>query len=151
MIDASTDADGFTITMRSAGRIGSISVNPESLVNGDTTNYNFKIVPDADIARGDKLYITFPFEVSLPLSYYISCRGDYQVSVSSCVKSDDQKLIITFSSVSGNYQSWQEFNIYIDNVINPVSLKPSSPFSNVRLVSSSGFEIAKYEDSRFHV
>lgn len=62
--------------MKSAGNLRSIEVQPESLKNGDRTTYNFKIVPEIQISRGDKLYMTFPPEVSLPLSYYVNCRGD---------------------------------------------------------------------------
>ena len=36
-------------------------------------------------------------------------------------------------------------------MINPVSFKPSSPFTNIRLLSSSSFEIATYNDSRLRV
>ena len=75
--------------MQTVGQLGSITVKPESLVNGETTTYQFEIVPDLEISRGDKLYMTFPSDISLPMSYYVSCRGDYQVSLSSCTKSND--------------------------------------------------------------
>jgi len=82
--------------MLSVGSLGSITVKPESLVNGETTTYNFEIVPELEISRGDKFYMLFPPEISLPMSYYINCRGDYQISLSSCVKSNDRELAITF-------------------------------------------------------
>jgi hypothetical protein len=61
-------------------------VVPQSKVNGATNAYRFEIVPNLQIGFGDILSITFPPEVLLPSSFYVECKGDDTIRVSSCVK-----------------------------------------------------------------
>ena len=86
LIDESTGSQFFVVTMTKVGNIESISVAPESPRNGDSTTYVFEITPNIEIANGDIFYVTFPSEVLLPTSYYVSCEGDSSVGVYSCVK-----------------------------------------------------------------
>ena len=149
LIDSSAEGGpgSFTIAMKTVGQLRSVEVYPKSLVNGATTQYNFKIIPGLKLTKGDKLLITFPYEVSLPLSHKLNCTGDSAVSISSCIKSKDKELQITLRSISSNYQKWQPFNVFVEDIVNPVSFKPSSPFKDIRLVSAFNFDIAEYENS----
>ena len=94
LIDVSTDAQGFTVTMKLIGRMTSVAVTPQSPVNGARTTYRFDVVPDLQVVDGDLLYITFPGQVLLPTSYYVQCRGAGVASVRSCYKTDSNTLRI---------------------------------------------------------
>ena len=68
------------------GYLKSISVVPQNPRNGVATTYDFKVTPNIELANGDILYITFPPEVALPSSYFVSCNGDSSVGIQSCIK-----------------------------------------------------------------
>jgi len=53
LIDESDPSSGFTITMKSIGRLGSITVIPASATNGAATTYGFRVVPGVTISFGD--------------------------------------------------------------------------------------------------
>ena len=109
------------------------------------------MTPNIELANGDILYMTFPPEVSLPSSYYVQCNGDNNVGVSSCIKASSDELKITFTGISSNYDTSDDFHIEVHNVFNPVSFKPSSQFTDIRLVSKFGNEMAKYFDNKMIV
>jgi len=87
----------------------------------------------------------------LPTTYYVQCDGDSNIVVSNCVKTDERALLITFATVSSRYNSAEPFSFFVRGVSNPASFKESGPFSNIKLVSRSGNEIAKFEDSRLTI
>lgn len=70
--------------------------------------------------------MTFPPEVLLPSSYYVQCEGDSNVGTRSCVKAGTRELKITFANIDSAYDPATEFYLYVYNVYNPVSFKPSS-------------------------
>jgi len=110
-------------------------VVPQSVVNGASNTYRFEIVPNLQIGYGDVLSITFPPEVLLPSSYYVQCKGDDQVGVNSCVKVNSNQLRITLTDIADNFDSSDVFYIFVYNCVNPVSFKPSSVFTGIKLVS----------------
>ena len=137
--------------MREVGFIESVSVVSQNPRNGVATTYAFDLRPNIEIANGDIFYIKFPSEVLLPTSYYVQCNGDSSVGVSSCVKASSNQLKITFTGISSKYDPSTDFTIYIHNVYNPVSFKPSSPFTDMKLVSKFGNDMAKYFDNQMIV
>jgi len=106
------------------------------------------VTPNLAISAGDALTMMFPAEVQLPMQYYVQCDGGSQVAINSCIKSGDRELKVTFGRVSSGYRIDTPFDIFVRNVVNPVSFKPSSPFSQIKLVSRYGNEIAKFYDAR---
>ena len=106
-------------------------IAPESLKCGDTTRYLIRVIPNLNLSHGDNLYITFPTDVLLPQtrSDYVGCEGDSNVAVSSCFKITDRQIKITFNNISSSYNPLEPFHVFISNVINPVSMKPSGAFT----------------------
>ena len=139
-----TDAQAFVIVMRQFGGLTSITVKADDTTNGATTNYAFEVIPGLDINYGDVLHITFPPEVLIPSSLYVQCTGTSMVPVNSCLKSDDREIRITLGAISSRYDTRDPFTVTIYNIANPVSFKPSAPFSGIRLVSRLGNDIAIY-------
>ena len=100
--------------------------------------------------NGDVLYVTFPEEILLPTSYYLTCEA-YDFDVSSCVKSANREVRITISDLSSSYDYTEPLYITISNVINPVSFKSTGSFKGIKLVSKYGNEIASYSNSQLFV
>lgn len=136
--------------MTKIGKITSLEVAPFSLVNGESTNYGFVLIPGVELKNGDVLYITFPEEILLPTSYYLTCEA-YDFDVSSCVKSSSREVRITISDLSSSYDYTEPLYMYISNVINPVSFKSTGLFKDIKLVSKYGNEIASYSSNLLFV
>ena len=82
------------------------------------------------------------------MQYYVQCDSGSQVAINSCIKSGDRELKVTLGRISSGYRIDTPFDILVRNVVNPVSFRPSSPFSQIKLVSRFGNEIAKFYDAR---
>lgn len=126
LIDESDGSQYFVVTMNKIGYLQSISVKPQEPRNGKATTYEFKVLPNVILANGDILYMTFPPEIALPSTYYIQCEGDTHVGVSSCIKQGTSTVKITLTGITNLYDPATDFTIYIHNVYNPVSFKPST-------------------------
>ena len=133
--------------MTSSGQLTSVVVVPTSVVNGAKNDYRFEIKPNIQLAIGDVLSITFPPEVLLPATSLMKCKGDSKVTIDSCVKVNSNQLKITFFNIVKNLNPWEVFSITVSNCVNPVSLKPSSPFTDIKLISKQGNNVAEYTDS----
>lgn len=90
--------------------------------------------------------------MQLPSTYYVECRGDNKnLSVNSCVKASAREIRITLTDIDEDYDPLDSFYVYVMNCVNPVSLKPSSVFSGIKLMSRYGNEIAEYYDDNLYV
>ena len=133
--------------MKTVGTIAAINMKAQVPVNGVETVYRFEIVPELIISSGDSLYITWPSEAELPSSYYVECSAVGDLEVDYCTKVGSDTLRIVLTEVDEHFNPSDAFYLYVYGCVNPVSLKPSSPFNSIKLVSRYGNDIASYYDS----
>lgn len=103
------------------------------------------------IISGDKLYITFPPQVTLPDISFLNIASQARIVDQLSVKDEiqavinGQTVIITFTKVApltGTYM-WT-----VDNIGNPRSLQPSDPFTQIYFRSSDGYFVQEFVNLR---
>ena len=137
--------------MTETGYMTAMTVTPLSAVNGARTSYMFEVIPNFDIQAGDSLILEFPPEIEMPLSQYIQCNGDDTVAVSSCRKTNSITLMVTFGTVSEDYEFITIFRFFLQNILNPTSFKPSGKFTGIYMQSQAGNMLTQYADNSLYV
>lgn len=134
---------GFTITMNTMGTLSSVASAMTNLTNGALTTYTITFATLIPVSSGDIFYITFPAEVVLTSNSILSCGASSNINSLSCSASG-QDLQVKLSTVSG---STGNFAFTVKNVYNPYSTKSSSTYTNMYILDSSGYSVAKYTGS----
>ena len=96
---------------------------------------------------GDKFILTFPSTITLPtLASDISCAAETTVTAVACSKAS-QTITVTFTTFSGGtVASGSQFSFLINNLQNPISLKPTSTIT-VSATDSAGATVNSYAGS----
>ena len=110
-----------------------VTVTPTNGTTGATTQYGIVINSNTPIFDGDQVTLTFPPEITLPSTSYISCSGntDYLTTV-FCTKVNTNSVNIQLTDVT-TISAGQGFIIYFSNILNPPSTRPTSSFTGILL------------------
>ena len=119
------------ISMTQEGEITHFSVTRESDQNGVSNSYTFSLVSAVPILQSEILILTFPPDFHLSNS---ECQNP-STPISCTVIGQ------TLKSVALDPLSTLTFTL--TNVRNPISLKPSEPFTDVRFSTPAGYPISK--------
>lgn len=78
-----------------------VTVTPQNGTTGATTQYGVVITSNTPILDGDQFQLTFPPEITLPSTSYLSCSGntDYVTTV-FCVKVNSNSVNIQLTDVT---------------------------------------------------
>ena len=108
--------------------VDKFTVEARNQTNGALNQYLFTLTTEVSIVDGDKLYITFPPQIKIPLIENLNIASSQRI-VNQVVVTDEiqavingQTVIITFvkvGAISGTYM------LTMDNIRNPTSLQPS--------------------------
>jgi len=87
--------------MKSVGQMNLVTVTPTNGTTGATTQYGIFINSNTPIFDGDQVSLTFPREITLPSTSYISCSGnkDY-VEIVYCTKVNSNSVNIQLTDVT---------------------------------------------------
>lgn len=146
-IDQNFEDQQFSIEMNEIKDIDSVKVNQVSGVNGAITSYIISVVPSTKVEPGDLLEIQFPPEVALPVTMDCEIASDSKLFIYEidCFKKDDSMVQILLKETSKFLIAGTGFQIYVNNVRNPVSLRPTSSYSKIAFFDSfSRRELTKY-------
>lgn len=142
--------ENLTIKNNISGSSTNISVTSSSLITGDTSNYEFSITPGTMLISGDVLKIIFPTQITGLNNNNISIVGTLNLSVNpqNTITQDSQgiftvTIVLSFNKPCNCVTSSEKFIFQIQNLKNPISLKPTDSF-NFSFSTTDSFEIEKY-------
>lgn len=90
---------------------------------------------------GDHLQVTFPQEITLPAQ--IICQPGANLNSITCLRNNNT-IDFTLVFQNGGIQSNSNFSFILQNVKNPASTKPSSPFTSISTFDNLGNAISIY-------
>lgn len=150
LVDQSSDTIFVQMTETSA--IKSASVSLSTFTNAAEATYTFQIVATVPVSQSDKLYITFPAEITLPDddSSFTCASGDTSLIDSvTCEFYGSTKDTVWFEfDLNGIAQidTLETFNFYISPITNPESTKATSSF-DIKIRDTNFNQINAYTGS----
>eukprot|EP00347_Sterkiella_histriomuscorum_P010553 403375847 len=143
-IDSSGQYDYFTATMTSLSDLTAITIDKSNNTNNAVTNYFFTLTPNSPILQNDQISIKFPPEIKLPDANLLACDGDgtYLLTV-ICSKASTDVLTVMFSKINA-ISAGRQFKLTVYNVQNSISTKPSSPFTDIIISTTTGYGVSRY-------
>ena len=144
VIDRSRDSQMFSVAMTEIGQLQLISAGMDNQTNGATTKYNLRIYPNTPLESGDRLTFNLPDELRLPTKSVLSCGKSRNIRRMFCTTQGVNKKIQVVFEVVDLIGAGEPFTIFINEVINAPSLRPTSSFSNFMLTDANLYQIADY-------
>ena len=135
--------------MTNAAVMRSVSLALNSYVNSAVNRYAFTLVASVPVSASNKVIISFPSQITLPskesdlacstseTNYFdsVKCSFYKTSSISNGIKVD-----LNVKSSIGSVAAFQSFSIFVNNIKNPGTTKPSSSIT-VTIVDSSLREV----------
>ena len=128
-----------------------LAITTNSVITGELTRIFFKFTNNNYLHQNDVINILFPPEIEIDNdAYVITANGQDNISlnliVDSISKSDQGtliKIILIFTDSSYIAPIGEELTIKVNNVKNPISVKPTSKFS-FSITTSDNYKIEEY-------
>jgi len=147
-IDKNFEDQQFFVRMSELKSINSLAIKPESKVNGYTTTYEITVNPSTRIYPYDMLQMDFPPEIGLPVIMECSSPDLNMVREINCFKSGTSTVHILLVDISDDIFPGTVFKLYVHNLINSRSTRPTSAFENIVIRDSlRDREMAGYSKS----
>lgn len=134
--------------MTELSEITKIAVDNADKSNGAVTAYTITVTPNTPVLQGDQMQIGFPVELTLPDYNSLTCGVNSALNLLlavDCTK-EGNLLIVEFTS-SNTISANTPFQFIVNNIKNPGTTTPSSPFTDILLSTVQGsqtYDIAQY-------
>jgi hypothetical protein len=122
-----------------------------SKTNGATADYLITVTPASRVFAGDVFKIKFPEDIVLPENANLRCSpedGQLHILEISCLRRADQLVEFTFvavdSAVVGDGPP-RSFALTVHDARNPLSLRPTDPFSEIVMLASGVHPMSRYD------
>lgn len=138
MIDTGYDSN---TAMSFLGELGSFSATQTNFINGERNKYIFSMQSNIPMYEGDRLSFVLPPELGAPSnSQSLNCTAIFGFTEIQCTISG-QAMEVEFKKMkdlTGTFQ-WS-----VENIMNPISTKPSSSFKNIIITDRDLYQVAAY-------
>ena len=113
-----------------------VTVTPQSLVDGEVTQYKVTLVSGVKLLSTDYFQFTFPSQCTLSSISCSAISNVQSVSCSTFSSNTGVRSVLTFSS--GSLASGETLSFYVNNVKNPPSTETSDQFFSMSILDTSG-------------
>lgn len=132
--------------MLTSAEIQDIELYPSSYINSARSTYTFTMIPSVPVTANTFILVTFPPQISLPLTdAELNCNSTYENLISSVTCGLDQRdkalnntVRVALTLTQTQINEFDKLGFSISGIINPPSTQTTDSLQ-VRIVDSSTF------------
>jgi hypothetical protein len=143
--DIETIDSGVTAQMDTPATIASFDLSPSDTTNGAANTYTVTLIAVTPMEDDDYVLMTFPSEIGV--SATLDCSHSTNLDGIACSSPDQETVTAVLNFDNSGIDSGESFKYTIKTITNPPSTEPSSIFTDVYLMTTDGYQIAKYPDT----
>jgi hypothetical protein len=139
--------EGLVVTNTAIANISKVTISPNSLMTGDITTYIFSIQLATVLYNNDTIKLTIPSQIGISVSNNVSVIGRQglidTLLPNTISNSQGVSTISITATLATSITSTSNFEFEIQNLKNPISLKPTDSFT-LGVLTSDLYDIEKY-------